>query len=84
MIDDENDDEVEALGAYFMDAILPEGCIPQGFIAVIEYLDEDGDPAVRTWNGYPGARSVTLTGMAELLKLDMVRRTLPDIFQECE
>lgn len=84
MIDDENEDEVAAVGAEFMSATLPEGCVPLGFIAVIAYLDEDGDEAVRTWNGYPDARSVTLAGLAELLKLDMVRRTLPQIYQESE
>lgn len=78
MIPDFNEADVA-----WLDDSIPRGTTPIGYVAAIMYLNEDGDPVVKTIQMTNDNLS-TVVGMWELGKLDAVRRWTPEIFQKDE
>lgn len=57
----------------FQASLVPEECIPQGFIAVFSFLAPDGSQCWRTYNQLDVPLSSVL-GLLELAKLDAIAR----------
>lgn len=66
--------------ARLMDMV-PEGCTPVGFVAAIEFLDEDGDYmlAFSESDGTPVWKAI---GMAEMLSASLRERTRVQVFED--
>lgn len=60
----------------FLDSLLPEGAVPQGFIAVAAWVEADGAMRWRCYNQLDLPISGCL-GLLELAKLDLVNRCSP-------
>lgn len=60
----------------FQASLVPEECIPQGFIAVFSFLAPDGSQCWRTYNqlDVPLSSVLGLLELAKLAKLDAIAR----------
>lgn len=58
----------------FQASLVPDECIPQGFLAVLAFVAPDGTQCWRTYNQLDAPLSSVL-GLLELAKLDAIARS---------
>lgn len=58
----------------WLESIVPEGCISDGFVAIVSWMDQEGKPFWRVYSQINVPLSTTL-GLIELAKLEMVARS---------
>lgn len=66
--------EPDDIDKAWLDSIVPEGCVPLGFIGIASWLDEDGTQRWRCYSQIDVPISASL-GLLELAKLELIART---------
>lgn len=71
-----NDDgnEMDEVDRAFLASLVPDECVPLGFIAGVLWLDENGEQRWRAYSQLDTPLTSHL-GLLDLMKLDMLRRT---------
>lgn len=72
--DDDSDANLDDVDGAFIDSLMPEGSVPLGFVAVLLWVDGEGEQRWRCYSQMDTTVTTTL-GLLELAKLDVVARS---------
>lgn len=73
---DDNTDSMDDADRAWLLSMVPEGCVPQGFIGVAAWFNDAGEMRWKVYNQLDLPISGVL-GLLELAKLEMVNRCEP-------
>lgn len=78
-----SESEMDEADRAWLATLVPEACVPQGFLAVAAWLDENGEQRWRCYNQLDANLSGCL-GLLELAKFDLIARTPGTWFGEVD
>lgn len=67
-------DEMDDVDLAFQQSLIPEGSVPEGFVAVLSFVGPDGESHWRVYDQLEGSISRTI-GLLEMAKLELISRT---------